>query len=260
MLTLRSGASGVVYADKVVIGKVTATIQAIEAATSVSSSFVTGIQDGIVGLGFEVGNTCSPDYCYTFMQQVAPTLPLPVFTATLKHNAPGEYDFGFIDTTKYTGALTYNGLTGNLGGSYWEFALGGYSIGSGARVAHATTAIADTGTSLLITDQAIVNAYYAGVTGAAYNTTQGGVIFPCTSTSKLKDLSYYINGTKHTMPAAYGVYGQIGDPGNHCYGGVQSNNGQGYSVIGDVFLKSQFVVFDVHTPRIGFAQQKGVTV
>lgn len=60
------------------------------------------------------------------------------------------------------------------------------------------------------------------------------------------------------MPGSYGVYLKIGDAANTCYGGVQSNSGAGYTIMGDVFLKSQFVVFDVHVPRIGFGQQTGV--
>ena len=38
-----------------------------------------------------------------------------------------------------------------------------------------------------------------------------------------------------------------------CFGGLQSNAGIGLSILGDVFLKSQFVVFDQGVPRIGFA-------
>lgn len=44
-----SGASGNVFADTVVIGPVTATSQAVEAATSVSSEFEQGAGDGLVG-------------------------------------------------------------------------------------------------------------------------------------------------------------------------------------------------------------------
>lgn len=40
-------------------------------------------------------------------------------------------------------------------------------------------AIADTGTTLMLANPAIVNAYYSQVTGAVNNATVGGVTFPC---------------------------------------------------------------------------------
>jgi aspergillopepsin I len=90
-----SGASGVVYADKVVVGGVTATSQAVEAATSVSAQFQQDTDnDGLLGLAFSSINTVSPDQQKTFFDTVRPSLKTQLFTADLKAGKAGTYDFG----------------------------------------------------------------------------------------------------------------------------------------------------------------------
>jgi aspergillopepsin I len=96
-----SGASGIVYADKVQIGGVTATSQAVQAATSVSQQFVSEKSDGLLGLGFGKTNTVKPEKQSTFFESIKPVLKEPLFTVSLKKNATGTYDFGFIDERKY---------------------------------------------------------------------------------------------------------------------------------------------------------------
>jgi aspergillopepsin I len=97
-----SGAEGLVYADKVVIGGATATAQAIEAATSISTEFMTENADGLMGLGFGTFNTIRPQPQPTFFESIKNSLQQPVFAVSLKKNASGTYDFGFIDPNKYT--------------------------------------------------------------------------------------------------------------------------------------------------------------
>lgn len=91
----QSGAGGDVYSDKVVIGGVTATSQAVEAATSVSSTFASDTQsDGLVGLAFSSINTVKPKAQTTFFDTVKSTLAKGLFTADLKKGAAGSYTFG----------------------------------------------------------------------------------------------------------------------------------------------------------------------
>lgn len=62
-----SSSSGVVYTDKVSVGAVTVTSQAVEAAETVSSSFTSETDiDGLMGLGFNSLNTVSPTSQSTF--------------------------------------------------------------------------------------------------------------------------------------------------------------------------------------------------
>lgn len=91
----QSGASGTVYADKVVVGAVTATSQAVEAATSVSSEFTQDADnDGLLGLAFSSINTVEPQQQTTFFDTVKSSLAKPLFTADLKKGQAGSYDFG----------------------------------------------------------------------------------------------------------------------------------------------------------------------
>lgn len=244
-----SGASGNVYLDTVKVGPVTATSQAVEAAESVSSEFTQDTaNDGLLGLAFPTLNTCSPNACTPFFQTVESSLPKSLFTADLKHGKPGSYDFGFINTTKYTGSIAYTSVTSD---TYWEFKAGGYAVGSGSTSGSIGTAIADTGTTLFYLPTSVVSAYYKKVSGAQNSNTYGGWIFPCSAT--LPNFVVSIGGATHTVPGSYMNYAPNGD--GTCFGGIQPNTGIGFSIFGDIFLKSQFVVFDVGNNRLGFAAQ-----
>ncbi|TKA71063.1 hypothetical protein B0A55_07231 [Friedmanniomyces simplex] len=250
-----SGAAGSVYADKVVVGGVTATSQAVEAATSVSSQFEQDTaNDGLLGLAFSSINTVEPQAQTTFFDTVKSSLAKPLFTADLKKGAAGSYDFGYIDNSKYTGAITYVPVSTTNG--FWEFTAGGYSVGTpNATTGSIGDAIADTGTTLMYLPTSVVAAYYKSVRGATDDQSQGGYVFSCSST--LPDFHVAIGGKSFTVPGSYINFSPVDSTGSQCFGGIQANTGIGFTIFGDVFLKSVFVVFDQtqSSPRLGFAEQ-----
>ncbi|EKG11095.1 Peptidase A1 [Macrophomina phaseolina MS6] len=255
-----SGASGLVYADKAVVGEVTATRQAVEAATSASSLFIQDTNsDGIMGLAFSSINSVRPTPQRTFFDTVKSQLARPLFTALLKKGAAGKYDFGFVNASSYTGAITYTNVLTTPKPGFWSFNATGYSVGNGNIVTKNIPGIVDTGTTLFYLPSDVVAAYYGKIPGAYSSSYFGGWILPCTSTPPA--FSSVIGGSLITMPGAHLIYGAV-DASNNCYGGIQENTGIGFSIYGLIFLKSQFVVFDQTTstaPRIGFAKQPGVS-
>ena len=177
-----SGAKGVVGFDTVDIGGATVTKQAIELATSVSSAFVNDADsDGLVGLAFPVLNSVSPKPQNTFFENVMSSLEQPLFTADLDKDGSGTYEFGVIDTAKYTGNLTFVSIDTSSG--FWQFPSTEYSIGGVVKSnLKASPAIADTGTSLLLLDDDVVKDYYSQVPGAEEKSSIGGWVYPCTAT------------------------------------------------------------------------------
>lgn len=170
----------------------------------------------------------------------------------------------------------------------------------------------DTGTTLLMLPEEVVDAYYKQVSGAEKSTTAGGYVVPCdaelpdfitvisssTGTGSSTGSSPSSSSTPGLGGSSGGGYGDGGlgsifgggfssgifsnkrstsssgsgsykavTPGKHikmsaideegssCFGGIQSNSGMSFSIFGDVFLKSQYVVFDPEKPRLGFAPQ-----
>lgn len=202
-----SGASGNVYTDTVSVGTTTVTNQAVELANSVSAQFEQDNSDGLLGLAFNSINTVAPTQQKTFFSNALSSLAAPLFTADLMKGAPGSYDFGFIDSSKYTGSITY--VPVNTANGFWEFTASGYAVGSSAFVSSSIDAIADTGTTLLLVPQALVVAYYRQVKGARNDPQQGGYTFPCSAS--LPSVTLGIGAYQAVVPGDYINYSPISE-------------------------------------------------
>ncbi|OIW32773.1 acid protease [Coniochaeta ligniaria NRRL 30616] len=245
-----SGAAGNVGTDTVVIGGATVTQQAIELATAVSQSFVSDTaNNGLLGLAFSKLNTVKPQQQKTFFDNVMPSLAEPVFTADLRKNAVGAYEFGRIDSAKFTGAMAW--IPVNTTQGFWQFATAGFAVGNGtAQTATAAQAIADTGTTLILTSQEIADGYYGQVQGAVNDATVGGVTVPCDAT--LPDLILDVGGIYQARVKGEDInFAQV--QGNTCFGGVQATTSD-LQIWGDIFFKSQFVAFNGGNNTLGMAQ------
>ncbi|KAI1355997.1 aspartic peptidase domain-containing protein [Xylaria sp. FL0043] len=248
-----SGAEGIVGTDVVNIGGAEVKAQAVELATAVTQSFVDDTStDGLLGLAFSSINTVQPQQQKTFFDNVMTSLAEPLFTADLRAGANGAYEFGRIDTTKFTGAMTFVDVNNTQG--FWQFTSDKFAVDGGnpqTSVA-GNQAIADTGTTLLLADPATAQAYYAQVDGAVNDQQQGGFTVPCNAT--LPDLQLAVGDAMATVKGANLNFAPVDAAGQTCFGGLQAGESGGLQVYGDIFFKSNFVVFNGGNNTLGFAQ------
>lgn len=249
-----SGAEGNVGTDTVNIGGATVTKQAIELATAISTTFVQDtMSNGLVGLAFSELNTVKPQKQKTFFDNVIPSLAEPLFTADLRPNATGAYEFGRIDTTKFTGQMTW--IPVNTTQGFWQFSSTKFAVGTGATTTADANgqAIADTGTTLLLVNMKIATAYYSQVQGAANQQKLGGFTIPCDA--QLPDLMLDVGG--QYMAKIKGSDINFGAPVDQtntvCFGGLQGTTSD-LQIFGDVFFKSQFVAFNGGNNTLGMAE------
>lgn len=211
---------------------------------------------GFLGLGMSSGNTVEPVKQLTFLDNIKSSLASPVFTADLKSTIPGTYGFGFIGNS-YTGRIQYAPIDKTA--IWWLFAITGYRIGSetipgnpnSGYVTKPFRAIADTGTSLLLLSDDIVDAYWDKIPGSYYDDEWAAVLFPCSAI--LPDFVLGIGLYKGVVPGRYMNYGYVDD--TLCYGGLQSQGDIDFAIIGDTALKAQYAVFDLGNMRVGLANK-----
>jgi aspergillopepsin I len=271
-----SSAGGVVRTDTVTVGGVTSQNQAFGLAVNVSNSFIQDYSnDGLLGLGFTKGteqgsgNTISvngkPQPQNTFFTNVRPKLPLPLFTADLKHKAPGSYDFGFIDKSKYTGDIKY--FDADSRGAYWGIKSQTYGVKGGQTIKKEIKTIIDTGTTLMLMPQDVLDFYYKQIPNSRNDQNLGGYVFPCSQ--QIPDFTIGFGSAPNdftaTIPAKYMNFGpaQTSDP-TTCFGSMQfmAAGDSLNAIYGDVFLKAVFTVFEAKTddkPRLGFAMKPEAT-
>lgn len=271
-----SSSSGNVYTDTVKIGGVTVQNQAVESARQVSAQFTQRAStDGLLGLAFSNINTVRPSQQNTFFDSALNGLAMPVFTANLKkgegklhpifnlhqtktnvliYGLAGNYNFGFIDRSEFTGDISFFPVNASTG--FWQFDASGFAIANDATVSAPHAAIADTGTTLLLIPADIAAAYYSKVPGATNDATAGGYTFPC-STS-LPSYTAVIGDYRAVIPGDFIKYAPVNgnsfETATTCFGGIQGvPAGFPYAIYGDIFLKSQFVVFHGANQQVGFA-------
>ncbi|EEU42284.1 uncharacterized protein NECHADRAFT_40348 [Fusarium vanettenii 77-13-4] len=252
-------AHGSVYLDTVRIGDFELKDAAIQSAHIVAMRFETHTEiTGIMGLAKNLSSNVSPQ-TPSLLDTLRPHLESPVFTADLRRNATGRFDFGRIDESRIKDNITW--VNTREDSPHWDVAFDMTAWNGQRRVwfAHTFEATVDTGTSLLFMPPSLAALYWYDVPGMRIDPRlDNSFTFPCQFAEGLPDLMFKIPGTEHilTIPGSYLNYGPVKDDPEYCWGGMQSADAiGGVTIFGDVVLKALYVAFDLENNKVGFANK-----
>jgi hypothetical protein len=249
-----SSASGDVGTDNVTIGSITIKSQAVELAKQMSDSFVQGAGSGLLGLAWGSINTVTPTPVQTPVENMITQSDIPktaeLFTAYLSSwrdtndsdKGQSFYTFGYIDQDVITAAGTqpyYTPVDNSQG--FWQFASASYSVNGKTTAVSGNTAIADTGTTLALVADDVVEAIYKAIPGSKFDSTQQGYIFPTSTTAaQLPDVAFAVGDQLFHVQKEDLAFADAGN--GMVYGGIQSRGDLTFDILGDVFLKSIYAV------------------
>ncbi|KAF8939950.1 hypothetical protein BGZ58_008214 [Dissophora ornata] len=246
-----STASGILGTDMVNVGGV-AVKQTIGLATAESAQFGSSPSDGLFGLGFDTIESVAG--VKTFMDNaiaggVLAQPVISVFLPSVRRNGGvgGAYLFGAIDNTKFTGQLTYVPVTRK---GYWQIDVEDAGFNNQS-LQQTSQGIIDTGTTLVIVSDAAAQAIHGNIQGAV-NDPNNGWLVPCAVQNSTDNVSFTMGGTAFNVPVADLAFESLGDGSGNCFSGVQGGQ-NGLWILGDVFIKNNYCVFDMGKSAVGIA-------
>jgi len=243
--------AGFLSQDKTIVGSLNVPTQVFAEITDVSGlglAYAVGKFDGILGLAWP---SISVDGVIpVFTNLVASgVLDQSVFSFSLgkEDGQPGELMIGGIDQSKYTGSLQYVPLSNE---TYWALSLTDMTVNGGSFTT-AKRAIVDSGTSLLAGPTKDVDAFAAKI--GAHKSIINPQLYAvaCNKVPSLPDITINLSGNTYTLSGSdYIIKDSI-----FCIVAMLGIDVpmEPLWILGDVFMRKYYSVFDYGNKQMGFA-------
>ncbi|KAL6304635.1 acid protease [Sparassis latifolia] len=272
-VTYGSGSfSGNEYTDDVTLSSgFTITAQSIGVATE--SSGFSGV-DGILGIGpqdLTCGtlssdtSACIPtvtDNAYSQGLITADEVGISFEPTTSVSDTNGEITFGGVDSSKYTGTLTYTAITTTEPASEYVGIDQTVTYGtSDTEILTSSAGIADTGTTLILLSPSAYDRYESA-TGSTYDDNTGLLRLTTAEYDNLESLNFNIGGTTYEFTANAQIWPRslnedIGGTSEYVYlivNDLGDTAETGFEFInGMTFLERFYFVYNSGSSEVGFA-------
>ncbi|KAL3066193.1 hypothetical protein OYC64_016192 [Pagothenia borchgrevinki] len=248
-LSIRYGTgsmTGYLASDTVEVGGISVANQVFGLSQTEAAFLAHMAADGILGLAFQT--IASDDVVPVFDMMVKERLvSQPLFSVYLSSNSAqgSEVVFGGIDSSHYTGEIAWIPLSS---ATYWQINMDSVTInGQTVACSGGCQAIIDTGTSLIVGPNSDISNMNSRV-GASTN-QYGEATVNCQDIQSMPEVTFTLNGHAFTIPAsAYVSQSSYG-----CRTGF-GQGGQQLWILGDVFIRQYYAIFDSSTQTIGLAK------
>jgi len=215
-------------------------------------TFAFGKFDGILGLAYDTiaVNHITPPFYSMVNQKI---IDEPVFTFRLGDSEEdgGEAVFGGIDSSHYKGKIDYVPIRRK---GYWEVELEKVKFGDDELELENTGAAIDTGTSLIALPTDIAEMINTQI--GATKSWNGQYTVPCEKVPGLPELSFSFNGKYYPLRGSDYILNVQGT----CISSftpIDINLPWGKLwIVGDVFLRRYFTVYDLGRNAVGFAESR----
>jgi len=252
--------TGFLSQDTVKIGDLAVKGQVFAEATGEPGiTFVVAKFDGILGFAYD---TISVDHVtpvwYNILSQGL--VSQKVFSFWLSKDpsgaSGGELVLGDVDVSHYTGSFSYVNVTSK---TYWEFRMSDFFYNgqsTGFVPSGGVNAIADTGTSLIAGPKTYIDNFNKQLGAVSLNGE--GIFATCDVISKLKDVVIVLpGGLRFTLTPNDYVLKVTQQNQTQCISGfigldIPAPAGPLW-ILGDVFIRKYYTVFDFDQSRVGFA-------
>uniref|UniRef100_A0A8C3T0F4 pepsin A n=1 Tax=Chelydra serpentina TaxID=8475 RepID=A0A8C3T0F4_CHESE len=237
--------TGILAYDTVQVGGIVDTKQIFGLSeTEPGSTFYYAPFDGILGLAFpSIASSGATPVFDNMMNEGLVSQDLFSVYLSSDEQSGSFVMFGGIDSSYYSGSLNWIPLSSE---TYWEITMDSITIdGETIACSNSCQAIIDTGTSLLAgpsTGISNIDSYIGASDGT----------ISCSDMSSLPNIIFTINGIEFPVPAS----AYIIDSGS-CTSGFESidvstSSGELW-ILGDVFIRQYYVVFDRANNQVGLA-------
>jgi len=242
---------GFVSKDELTIGDLKIKGQDFAEATKEPGlAFAFGKFDGILGLGYDTisVNHITPPF-YEMINQKLIDAPVFSFRLGSSEEDGGEAVFGGIDDSAYTGKITYVPVRRK---AYWEVELEKVKFGDDDLELENTGAAIDTGTSLIALPTDVAEMLNTQI--GAKKSWNGQYQVDCAKVPDLPDLSFYFGGKPYPLKGTDYIL-EVQGTCISAFTGMDINlPGGSLWIIGDVFLRRYFTVYDLGRNAVGFAE------